>query len=102
MRRFKWDDHETVYLPVEEDCLERTPEHMVRFTAVSVDGSQFAGAAYDSTVADMVDAKPYWKLAPNPNRPGKSVVVAVAGVPLKGSAKTKRQASMASMYIRSL
>lgn len=92
LRRFLWEDRESVYLPIDEDTLERTPTHMVRFVAVRIDGTQFQGAAFDSTVAAMVDAKPYWKLAENPKKPEKSIVVEVAGVPLADSAKPKRQA----------
>jgi hypothetical protein len=54
---------------------------------------QFQGAAFDSTVAAMVDANPYWKLAANPKKPEKSIVIEVAGVPLETSAKIKRRAS---------
>ena|SRR4030067_2410382 len=93
LRRFPWEDRKSVYLPIDEDTLERTPTHMVRFVAVRIDGTQFQGAAFDSTVAAMVDAKPYWKLAENPKKPEKSIVVQVDGVPLQALAKTKRPAS---------
>jgi len=93
LRRFPWDDRTAVYLPIDEETLERTPTHMVRFIAVRTDGTQFQGAAFDSTVAAMVDAKPYWKLEANPKKPEKSIVVDCKGIPLANSAKTKRQAS---------
>lgn len=93
LRRFDWADRESVYLPVNEDELEKTPKGMIRFVAVRIDGKQFQGAGYDSTVAAMVDCRPYWKLAENPKNPEKSFVVHVAGVPLKRSGKTKGAAS---------
>jgi hypothetical protein len=93
LRRFKWDDRDSVYLPINEEELERTPKGMVRFVAVDTKGTKYSGAAFDSTVASMVDSHPYWKLAANPKSPEKSIVVEVAGVPLADSAKTKRRVS---------
>lgn len=93
LRRFPWDDRDSVYLPIDESEVEKCQGGMIRFTAVRVDGDRFAGAAYETTVSSMIDAKPYWKLAPNPKKPEKSIVVEVVEVPLGNSAKNRRQAS---------
>ena len=93
LRRFPWDDRDSIYLPVVEDECEKSTGGMIRFTAIRIDGSRFVGAAFETTVSSMIDAKPYWKLAPNPKKPDKSIIIEVLGVPLGDLAKTRSRAS---------
>jgi len=89
-RKFDWNDTETSYKPVNEEKCEDIGGGKVRFTTVSVDGRKFAGIAFQSTVAQMVDTKPYWKLEAATSKTGKTFSQVTSAHPgLQGKLKAK-------------
>lgn len=97
-RRFDWEDRESIYQKVNEEDVERGTDGKVRFVAVRLDGTKFGSQAYESTVASMVDTPSgFWKLAPNPKKPEKSLVVP-ADPNLAQSETTTEKASLGGKY----